>query len=229
MSLGSEKPRTSISRKLPGGKIERRLPEHNTLTGEVIWAWNELHQSYCSAFAHLVDPKRTWIGSEIWTALNNDSAQRDVLKAILTFLPNRTARNGFLWAIRETGKLSVYRNDAIHGVMGWLLTPKGAIPNPSYFGNSFSRVLRYMNREKDNGELWPGPNFQKLMFLMRGDLMQLASYVSAISRKLDFEKSSPWPRRPRLRAHKYALRPGLKNKPRKRVPRRRTQPKPSQA
>jgi hypothetical protein len=176
--------------------------------GEVVWAWNDLHDSFALTFSWAFDSgRRTWVGQTVWTALNNDGAQRAILAALLDFVGQPLVTKGLRWAIKETGKLAPYRNDVVHGTMGWLSTKEGLVPTFNYGGgNSVARLLRYVDRETEDGEIVEGPNLHKLMSLLRGDLMQLSVYVRELGRILAGGRDlRPLPRRPRLLAEEFAI------------------------
>src|SRR4051812_33268759 len=95
-----------ITRRLPSGRQRAGLRKHAKLVGEVIWAWNELHLSYAFTFQWALGIDNWARGQAIWTALNNDGAQRDILSAILDLGHDPTVVKGVKWAIKETGKLA---------------------------------------------------------------------------------------------------------------------------
>ncbi len=227
MAKPTEKSHRSISRRLPGGDKKRGLRKHTKLVGEVVWAWNELQLGYAFAFAWAVNEPRPWVGQAIWSALNNDGAQRDALDAVLVFLGKPGLRKRFHWALKETGKLARYRNDIVHAAMIWQLTDKGLRPTFDHFGNQVGRILRYVDRETHDGYILEGPDLQKLMVFLRGDLIQLAEYVGELSRLIVAEKPSPLPRKPQLRARKFAEATETKTRSPKRRQGRGNPPKPS--
>jgi hypothetical protein len=227
MAKPSGKSETSVSRRLPSGDRKRGLQKHTKLVGEVVWAWSQLHLAFAFAFARL-HRGQSWVGQAIWTALKNDSAQRDILKAALP-VSDATARQakGLEWAISETGRLSGYRNDIVHGAMGWRLTPHGMEPSFSYFGNPPSRLVRYMARETEDGDIMSGPDIRQLMLFLRGDIVQLSGYVSDVARGIGAEKPQPLPRKPIMLAHSFVLQAQGMSQTRKRNQARGIRPKPS--
>ena len=229
MANPSGKSGASVSRRLPSGDRKRGLKKHTRLVGEVVWAWSELQKAYAFAFSQTVDNEGTMIGHAIWTALNNDSAQRDILDEALYYsLKVKAAqRKRIQWAIKETGHLKRYRNDIVHGARGWEITTRGLIPTFSSYGNPINRLVRYADRESDDGEWLAGPDIHQLMVLLRGDLMQLAAYVKEIGRAIAGRKPSALPRKPRLLARKFALAAETKAKSPKRRQGRGSPPKPS--
>jgi hypothetical protein len=206
--------------------MRRGLQRHVKLVGEIVWAWSQLNLAFAFAFARLYRGQ-SLMGQTIWTTLKNESAQRDILEGALP-LSDATAaqRKALIWAIRATGTLSSYRNDIVHGAMGWKLTLGGVIPSFSYFGNPISRLMRYAPREADDGERLEGPNLHRLMMLLRGDLRSLDEYVSEVGRSIVAETPLPLPRRPRLQAHRF-VQIAQGKAPKARRPKRRTRPKPS--
>jgi hypothetical protein len=225
------KSRKTVSRRLPAGEKRRGLQKHVKLAGEVIWAWNELHLAYAFTFVWAADRSRSWIGQAIWTALGNDGAQRDILEAILPFLGKPGFAKRLRWALKETGHLARYRNDVVHGSMIWETTDKGLKPKLDYFGNPMGRILRYVSRESCDGEIIEGPDLQKLMVFLRGDLMQLAAYVHKLSRSMvsQAQRPLPFPRKPQLQAREFAQAAELKARPPKRRQGRGNRPKSSPA
>lgn len=215
-----------VSRRLPGGDRRRGLQVHVKLVGEVVWAWSQLHLAFGFAFSGLFG-RDSMQGQAIWVALKSDSAQRDVLENALHYssVPSRH-RKSLHWAISETGRLAGYRNDIVHGAMGWELTQKGLIPTLAHFGNPLSRIMRYMAREAEDGEILDGPDLRKLMTYLRGDLTQLSEYVLEVWRAMPQERPRPLPRRPRLQAHAFVLAAQGKKPPRKprKAPRSRRRP-----
>jgi hypothetical protein len=219
----------SISRKLPGGDSQRGLRKHLHLIGEVVWGWNELQRAYAFVFISLF-PGHEMSAHAAWTALNNDSAQRDAIKEILHYTDAlRTPHKQALrWALAQTKNLSSYRNDVVHGARGWRGQRGALVPVFAKMGNSFSRLMRYTKHETEDGKV-KGVDLHRLMSLLRGDLMQLAGYVSHIGRLARTAQPSALPRRPLLRADKY-LRdqaPSVNQKGSPRHPRRNNRPKAS--
>jgi hypothetical protein len=165
---------------------------HAILTGELIWAWNELQVNFGHLFAWLMRQpgENPLLGKEIWDTLANDRTQRDVLAASLRSLHERSRpAKRLLWAITIANKLSTYRNDVVHSSMEILLGGKPEIV-PS-INIPFKRYLRLRQNQID---VWA------MMRLMRGDLTRLAEYVAETSRQLFGTRPlSPSPRRPQLR------------------------------
>lgn len=219
MTEKSNKSRQTLSRKLPS-RDSAGLAEHVRLVGEVIWAWNELHRAFAFCFVFLVE---TPIAYAIWAVQASENAQREMLKEVvhLSLSPSGGHSKGLLWALRETEELCRFRNDIVHGFMTWELTPKGRKPKLGYFGNRLNALLRYADWETEEGEFREGPDLQKGMGLLRGDLMQLSRYVSELSRGRA-AKPSPLPRRPRLQCRKYFRERGFRLRA---PPKRRTRPK----
>jgi hypothetical protein len=222
----TKRKRRSVSRRLPGGDMRRGLQRHVKLVGEIVWAWSQLHLAFAFVFARL-HRGQSWVGQAIWTTLKSESAQREILESALPVSDATAAQTkALIWAIRATGTLSSYRNDIVHGAMGWKLTSKGMIPSFSYFGNPITRLIRYSPREGDDGERLEGPEIHRLMMLLRGDLRSLDEYVSEVGRSVAVEKPLPLPQRPRLQAHRF-VQIAQGRTPKKRRPARRNRPKPS--
>jgi hypothetical protein len=187
---------------------------HAELTGELIWAWNELQEAFCYLFASMMQQpnKNPLLGKEIWDTISNDRTQRDILAASLRSLheKSRPAKH-LLWAIAVANRLSTYRNDIVHSAMTVPLSDKPQIVPAVTI--PFKRYLRLYQNQID---VWA------LMRLMRGDLTRLAAYVGETSRQLYGTRPlSPSPRRPQMRTLKL-----FQGAP-KRAPRSRSRKAPS--
>lgn len=227
LAMARTSKRKSTSRKLPGGNERKAVKAHVRRTGEVIWAWNSLQHAFAFAFTHAFPEQSGLLSHALWNAVVSDAAQRDMLKAAIEWgaIPGRSAP-ALLWALRQVSDLNPYRNDIVHGVTGYRLSGHRLETRFAHFGNPTNRVLRYAARETADGEILEGPNLHKLMALLRGDLLQLAEYVSGVSRSLGTKPPS-WPRRPLLQAHSWFLRMHGNFGPRRRHRSHRSQPKSS--
>ena len=149
---------------------------HAQLTGELIWAWNELQVAFGHLFVAIIRPPNNnpLLGKEIWDTIPNDRTQRDILAASLRALyeKSRPAKR-LLWAITVANKLSTYRDDIIHSAMTKPLGNKPEILPPVTI--PFKRYCRLYQNQID---VWV------MMRLMSGDLTRLAEYVSETSRQL---------------------------------------------
>ncbi len=221
--------RKSTSRRLPSGIERKAIKAHIRQTGEVIWAWNSLQQAFAFVFTRTFPNASGFLPHALWNAVVSDSSQRDMLKAAIEWggITGRAAP-ALLWALKQVGDLTVYRNDIVHGLVGYRGTDRGLKTRFSYFGNPVKRVARYTAREASNGEILEGPSLDKVMKLMRGDLLQLAEYVLQVGRTIGpAEQRPPWPRRPLLQAHNWFQGKQGKTEPRKRNRSRPTRPKSS--
>jgi hypothetical protein len=189
---------------------------HAQLTGELIWAWNELQVIFGHLFAEIIRQpnKNPMLGKEIWDTLANDRTQRDVLAASLRALHGRSRpAKRLLWAIDIANKLSTYRNDMVHSSMTIILSGKPeVVPSVAV---PFKRYLRLYQNQID---VWG------MMRSMCADLTRLSEYVSETSRQLYGTRPlSPSPQRPRLRTLKL-FQGAPKRVPRTRSKKARTPP-----
>lgn len=169
---------------------------HARLAGEVIWAWNELHASFNHLFSGLVDPDNLLMGMRLWTAIANETAQREMLREAVecTRGLSNSDKASIAWVIKQADRLAVYRNDIIHGQMGFTIRDTGVFTSMSYLGNAHSRIVRHGVHDL---------TLDELMKSLRGDLMALAGYAMGVARSgmktrlltSDFIR----PRRPRLK------------------------------
>jgi len=145
---------------------------HAHLVGEMVWAWNELQHAFCLVFIQLVThPANPIFGREIWNAVVNDRAQRDLLQAAVDSIYSERARlrTKLTWAITSSNDLATYRNDLIHSPMAYLYTADGLTTSPSTLSVPFRRFLRLHSIRVTD-----------LMRRMRGDLLALSEFVASI-------------------------------------------------
>ena len=182
-----------LSRRLPADHTfgtKKAIDLHAQLTGEVVWAWNQLHSSFGMVFAALIPDQNLMAAHAIWSALTTDRAQRDVLLALAewTYFEGRPLER-IRWAINATNLLSSYRNAAIHTLPGFLLTDAGVTTTIANWGVPFHRARRFSGRE-----------FPIILQALRGDAIQLSGYVDWIaSTLLPDAKHRSSPQRPVLR------------------------------
>lgn len=188
--MGMPPRRTRLPRLTHEEETRAAIERHTQLVGEIAWAWNDLHQAFAYIFGAVVRPDHNLMTQALWNALTSDSAQRDALKAVVEWDGlGRSNRERILWALKETGELRVYRNDVIHGPVGFRGTDKGVTTRfaPS---NPFGRWLRHLQNDT---ELVP------VMIMLRDDLRRLEAYATGVWRSLDPSLQRPSPRRPRLK------------------------------
>ena len=176
---------------------DKAIKTHTRLVGEMVWAWNGLHQSFSYLFGLIVQSSDPSIGEAIWAALKSDSSQRDVLLASSKLRHGDKSAFGrrMRWAVNITEKLSVYRNDLVHTPMsGIALGPRGLVTVVSSHAISPARVHRLSRADTF-----------KLLRTLRGDLVQLRNYVWDLGQRL-YPYAIPmigsWPDRPPLRTLK---------------------------
>jgi hypothetical protein len=167
---------------------------HAQLTGEVIWAWNGLQLAFCHLFYKLFPEESSYYAMIIWNGIAVDSTQRAILNALLDeqiHIEMRPAKAA-MWAIRKMGELAKYRNDVVHGHFGFRIAGKHRVETRiAYFGNPLVRVRRQHGH---------GLESYAMLRTLRGDLLQLADYVSALGQLVgNVPKRGPLPRRPKLR------------------------------
>lgn len=185
-----------MSRKMPTDREGEAAARHAQLTGEVIWAWNELHSAFALAFHGLATPGNPYMAMCLWNSIAGDQAQRDMVGAAVEAAMNldRRLKERLEWSLKMTGKLAVHRNDLVHGLVGFRHTEKGLTTTFAAFGNNFPRYRRHAERD---GQL------SNLMTDLRGDLMALATYTAEVTRaalaKIENRDGPPVPRRPRLK------------------------------
>lgn len=209
----------------------KAIADYGKLVGEVTWASNRLHATMAGIFAQLVQPGTQILGLSIWNSVKTDSAQRDMLKGA-TMGRMDVSKSPFarkiIWLCDAVGKISAYRNDAVHTPMITLLNEKGKwAPVP----DSSTPMARAERLDEDK--------FWRLFRLLRGDFIELDHYACGIFGTLASQhfgqKPEPLPKRPLLRSHVFlsriqAQKPQKQLRRRGRKPRRRaSRPKVSAA
>ncbi len=197
MTEMASKRKSTVSRRMTaddehGGAVHR----HAQLAGELLWAWNELNSSFGMLFASLVDPQNAFMGMTLWTTVANESTQRALLlgasEAAIGL--SEKDRERIAWVLKQTDKLAGYRNDIVHGTVGYRLSEKGITTRLSYAGNSFGRLYRHAQIDMP---------LEDLMKVVRGDLMALSGYITGLWRASDVgpgrEVTFDRPRRPQLK------------------------------
>jgi hypothetical protein len=186
-------------RKIPFAR-NRSLARHAKTVGQLIYASNYLHALFSAIFSHLVmdlGNEDRWaaydVSRSIWHSLRSDDVQRTVLLGVVrtTMESKPRTSKSLLWALDKAGKLSEYRNDAVHTPFDLVFSsrrPRWEI-EPDYSAGLPSRVAKLTR-----------VGHQKLFRLALGDLVQLANYVEGIYSQLADEEPKALPRRPVLRS-----------------------------
>ena len=176
---------------------DKAINMHTQLLGEMIWAWNDLHQSLAFLFGYVIQSSNGSMGEAIWAALKNDSAQRDALLAATKIHYGEKSPLGrrMCWVIKEVNWLSQFRNDFVHTAMGgFTFGPTGLVTAPSFHAVRIGRIKRFSKADTF-----------KILRSMRGDLIQLCHYVQDLSQRVDpcgIQIIGKWPDRPQLHSHK---------------------------
>jgi hypothetical protein len=185
------KKRTKLPRHLYPDDRGKAVRRHATILGEILWAWNDLHRDFAMIFTRLAETKNPSVGPAIWAAINTDRSQRETLAAIAPWALGDASRrtNQILWAIKAANSIATYRNDLVHSPMGFRLGSERVEATASYFGNPFNRIIRLKSVDMD-----------RLVRVLRDDIVRLDAYVAALMRAAHHEKPPPLPRRPRMRS-----------------------------
>ncbi|HEX4293362.1 MAG TPA: hypothetical protein VHZ29_04450 [Rhizomicrobium sp.] len=103
------------SRRLSAAR-SRSIQHYAARTGEIIWAWNHLHDDLRDLFWAALTPTNPLVGNAMWHALRSDSMQRALLRAVLLncHLRPPPANDGILWLLDTIEKLAPHRNDLTH-------------------------------------------------------------------------------------------------------------------
>lgn len=156
------------------GSAGRALERYSALVGEVTWASNLLNGEFLFLLRNLLARDEKELAEQIWHSLRSDDLQRTVVRAAAIKSPRITARmrKSILWALDRAGKLSEFRNDAIHTAFSLQWKPGGFYFVPDGFASHPKRVDKLER-----------VGYKKLFRTLIGDMMQLWDYVGWINLK----------------------------------------------
>jgi hypothetical protein len=167
--------------------------------GELILAWNDLHERLAPLFAQAMVGSNVKQSFGVWHKTRADQAKRNLLRAAITNLPDRdlTKRPNVVkeitWILEVADKLEGLRDDSAHGPLTstWgileraLGLSKPIVTPNTYFGNP--RAVRL----KQNDDLLRDFKHAKRRILI------LRDYALAIDTAW-LNVHMPWPDRPAL-------------------------------
>lgn len=174
------------------------LSDYTSLVGQIVWASNALHAKFMLIFEELLTDEggksnftMRKTATSIWHSLRSDDLQRTVLKAtvIERMRQEAPATKSLLWSIAAAGKLTEFRNDAVHTAFVFNKDANKWKMQPNIYAGAPQRVEK-LNRV----------GHAKLFRLLLGDLIQLRIYVDTIYVKLAFEARNTLPKRPLLQS-----------------------------
>ncbi len=127
-----------------------RFRAYATGIGEVILAWNDLHETLSSLFWVTLGIPNGLIPAAVWYSSKSDLAQRDMLEAALKVkaighpLETRdTFRKEIIWLVSEINKIADKRNDFVHSPVILLSTNE---PTPAHhLGHKRAKKLSKKN------------------------------------------------------------------------------------
>lgn len=184
-----------------GWHIQPAFKKYTSLVGEVTWASNHLHGELLWILGVIFPSMSEEDGSyfysdykdmaeEMWHSLKSDDAQRAVLRAVVKHskMLATKERNSILWVISAAGRLSEYRNDAIHTEFDLHWDSLSDSPKLAKFLPGDAANPKRAEKLERVGHI-------KLFKALIGDLNQLADYLAAISLNVMNRKA---PKRPAL-------------------------------
>jgi hypothetical protein len=167
--------------------------------GELILAWNDLHERLAGLFAQAMIGSNVKQSFGVWHKTRADQAKRNLLKAAITNIPDRdlikrpTVVKEIAWILEVADKLEGLRDDSVHGPLtaSWGILERAiglskpiVTPN-TYFGNQRAHRL------KQNEDILRDFKYAKRRILI------LRDYVLAIDTAW-LNVNMPWPDRPEL-------------------------------
>ena len=167
------------------------MAKYSALVGEVTWASNNLHATLYFLFQWFFPGKRVGnaMATELWHSLRSDDMQRIALRALLlhSIEINDRQRTNFLWTLDAAGRLSEYRNDAIHTTFDLNRAKKEFVFQPSNAGPP-KRVEKLRR-----------VGHAKLFRCVIGDLNQINDYALSVWEQAAGEQKT-LPKRPVLQS-----------------------------
>ena len=172
--------------------------KHAHQVGEIITAWNDLQASLFSMFAEVLGVREE-LALAIWHTVLSDSVQREMLVAAADakFHHDNSMRilPKIRWLKTTIDKIAKSRNDPAHTPITfaslWTLGNLSAEGNPSVVPDWFTGKRTAVNRLLNNPL---EENWRKI----RGDLVVLTAYSTALKHFIRTGGSIPLPHRPRL-------------------------------
>jgi hypothetical protein len=136
--------------KAPSYEERRKIIEPYLIaTGELVYAWNQLHEELAGLFWRITGIKNGAIPFAIWHSTPSDHGQRAMLKAAakVALAKNEAALKEVLWLLDRIDKsLRHKRNDAIHAPVVLVTDDKGTIIAPRDMTNN-PRALALRGKE----------------------------------------------------------------------------------
>lgn len=207
--------RDYISRRRPADTAAT-IKAYSRIVGEVAINWNAAHVATLQALEWILKDAGTQVGRAIWHSLKSDDAQRSVTIAAAHSASTKEFdaifKRNLIWAVKELGRLSCYRNDAMHAAVEF----RGKDATPDSIGVDPARFQRLTALSQ-----------RKLFILLAGDLRQLAAFITAIW----FDHGIlgiPLPKKPQLQVLRYVAKsPPKKNSQKPQLPKQKRPPQPS--
>ena len=159
--------------------------------GELVFAWNVLHDELAHLFGLVTKIPRLETAFAIWHSTASDSAQRKMLRKAVEaeFAGKDNRKDDLVWLLDQVDqKLSHKRNDAIHGPVAIRLDCEGNVVGVEPTDWSDSPRAKALS----------GKDLMRELIWYRMTAVVFSQYVSSICLALDRAAQQPWPRRPVL-------------------------------
>ena len=112
--------------------------------GEVVLAWNDLHQVLGILFWFTVGIKNALVPFAVWHSSKVDRAQREMQQALVDLEAlgldiRKDVRGEFRWLLKEINKLEDHRNNAVHSLL--MKGDEGIAAGAHQFGHQRAKRL----------------------------------------------------------------------------------------
>jgi hypothetical protein len=171
-------------------ELDKRFEPYAIQLGWLAYSWNSLHERLGNLFWTLTGLQDGRIPIAIWNAIENDRAQREMVRAIaeVALTPDNKAKREILWVLGKAQSFEDKRNDALHTPLTFMIDADGPRLSSKWFSGHRSATKL---KDKDLLEefKWYGRTANVL-----------SQYVWHISYHLRDPSKVPLPHRPELPA-----------------------------
>jgi hypothetical protein len=164
--------------------------------GKLTRAWNRLHEALGKIFVYALVGRKGHMSPPfaVWYSIRSDLVQRVALRQAID-APGAidarvfpSAKEDIVWVLKETDKLSIQRNDALHAplVMATSDARPGIEIMPEYFAGN-PRALALKDKDLLAEICW---------YRRKAEVLQNFTYTAWL--ELVLREPGAWPRRPQL-------------------------------
>jgi hypothetical protein len=172
----------------------REFRPHATALGQLIFAWNDLHEQLAGVYWTLAGYADDAVA--VWNKPTPDKHKRDLIRGLVSALPpaNRNSAAGMwddvIWLVDTVDTLADFRNDAAHAPV--TIEPVSFLATRDNFTAGVISNIAWRNRRAKN---LMRKNLLAEFRWQRNAATKLRDYALNIERALS-DEHTPWPSRP---------------------------------